>query len=72
MSDLFTKPQTIAAVQFPGSDRTYDYVAPFPVQVGQRVVVMTRRGEATVEVVEIKNHSDVARASLLRIAEAQF
>jgi len=61
----------IASSQFPGSPRTYDYVAPFPVHVGQRVIVETRRGEAVVEVVAIKETSDVAMASLLR-PEALF
>lgn len=61
----------IASVQFPHSARTYDYLAPFPVHVGQKVVVETRRGEAVVEVVEVKEKSDRATASLLR-PEAMF
>lgn len=61
----------IASVQFPGSPRTYDYVAPFPVHVGMKVIVETRRGEAVVEVVAIKEKSDAATASLLR-PEAMF
>jgi len=60
------------SVRFHGSDRTYDYLCPFDVSVGTRVVVGTRRGEATVEVVEVKEHSEVATAEVLRVAEAQF
>lgn len=67
--DLFSEPARFVAVRFPGSDRSYDYEAPFPVEIGQRVVVDTRRGEAVVEVVEIKTHSDRATASIKRIAE---
>lgn len=61
----------IASVQFPGSTKSYDYIAPFPVHIGQKVVVETRRGEAVVEVVAVKEKSDAATASLLR-AEALF
>jgi hypothetical protein len=61
----------IASVQFPGSNRSYDYLAPFPVHIGMKVVVMTRRGEAVVEVVGVKEKSDAATASLIR-AEALF
>ena len=61
----------IATVQFPGSPRTYDYIAPFPVHIGQRVVVNTKRGEAIVEVVGVKQKSDAATASLVR-PEAMF
>jgi hypothetical protein len=61
----------IASVQFPGSPRSYDYIAPFPVHVGMKVVVETRRGEAVVEVVGVKEQSEVATASLVR-AEAMF
>lgn len=61
----------IASVQFPGSPRQYDYIAPFPVHVGMKVVVETRRGEAVVEVVGVKEKSENATASLVR-AEAMF
>lgn len=61
----------IASVQFPGSPRTYDYVAPFPVHIGMKVIVETRRGETVVEVVGIKEKSEVATASLVR-PEAMF
>lgn len=62
----------IASVRFAGSDRAYDFIAPFEVKVGQLVVVNTRRGEATVEVVEIKDASDRATAEIKRIAEVEF
>lgn len=61
--------QTIVAVKFGFSDKTYDYFAAFPVEVGQRVVVPTKRGEATVEVVEIKTEGGRAEKAILRIAE---
>jgi hypothetical protein len=64
--------RTIAAVRFAGSDRAYDFIAPFEVKVGQLVIVNTNRGEATVEVVEIKAHSDRATAEIKRIAEVEF
>lgn len=59
----------IASVQFPGSPREYDYIAPFPVHVGMKVVVNTKRGEAVVEVVGVKEKSDAATASLVRPEE---
>ena len=55
------------AVRFGGGDRTYDYWSDFPVEVGQVVVVPTKRGETRVTVVEIKDGSDQAQAALLRI-----
>ena len=61
-----------ASVRFPGSARTYDYLCPFDVTPGTLVVVSTKRGEATVEVVEVKENSEVATAEVLRVAEAQF
>lgn len=61
-----TTASRFAAVTFPGSARQYDYIAPFPVEPGDKVRVATRRGLATVEVVEVKDHSERATASLLR------
>jgi len=61
----------IASVQFPNSSRSYDYIAPFPVHVGMKVVVETKRGEAVVEVVAVKESSEAATASLVR-PEAMF
>lgn len=64
-------PHKIAAVKFGFSDRTYDYLLPddLDVEPGAKVIVETRRGEATVEVVEIKAESDRAEKFILRIAE---
>jgi hypothetical protein len=56
---------------FSGSHHHYDYLLPFnDVKPGDEVIVMTKRGEATVIVAEIKNHSDRATASILRKADA--
>jgi ribosomal 50S subunit-recycling heat shock protein len=60
----------VAAVMFPGSHAQYDYLCPFDeVKAGDEVVVNTKRGEATVIVAEIKNHSDRATATILRKAD---
>lgn len=69
MNDLFSQPKTFAAVMFPGSTRTYDYILPFEAKVGDSVIVETRRGDATVEIVEIKTHSDRATVEIKRLAE---
>ena len=50
----------VISVLFDGSTRAYDYLADFDVRVGDRVIVDTRRGEAEVEVIEIKAASDRA------------
>lgn len=58
-----------AACAFKGSARTYDYLLPdgLTVSVGDKVVVDTFRGEATVEVIEVKEHSDAATKEVLRL-----
>jgi hypothetical protein len=62
----------VVSVQFPGQQgKSYDYLSPFPVEVGQLVVVSTKRGEATVEVVAVKAESEVATKSILRVAEKE-
>lgn len=68
MSDA---PHKIAAVKFGFSDKTYDYLVPdgLDVELGAKVIVETKRGEATVEVVEIKTESDRAEKFILRAAE---
>lgn len=71
MTDLFIPPRTVVAVKFGFSDKTYDYFADFPVEIGQKVYVATKRGEAKVEIVEIKTESDRAEKSVLRIAEPE-
>ncbi|KQY78615.1 hypothetical protein ASD52_01845 [Ensifer sp. Root142] len=64
-------PRTIVAVKFAWekADKTYDYFADFPVAVGQRIYVPTKRGEAKVEVVEIKTASEMASVAALRPVE---
>jgi hypothetical protein len=69
MSDLFEAPAPVIAVRFKWSDATYDYFCDFPVSVGDKVVVDTKRGEAVVEVFEIKSESDRATKHAKRLAE---
>lgn len=61
--------RTIVAVKFKWGDKTYDYHAPFPVEVGQRVYVPVGKGEAKGEIVEIKTESDRVEKSILRLVE---
>lgn len=60
----------VVSVRFGKSDNTYDYFCHFPVEVGQRVRVMTRNGWAKVEVVEIKAESDRANQSVIPLADS--
>jgi hypothetical protein len=69
MADLFGFTRKVVSVKFKWGDGTYDYFCDFPVSVGDKVVVETKRGEATVEVVEIKGESDKATKPVLRHAE---
>ncbi|WP_018445564.1 hypothetical protein [Rhizobium gallicum] len=64
-------PRTIVAVKFSWekADKSYDYFADFPVTVGQRIYVPTKRGEAKVEIVEIKTESEMASVAALRPVE---
>jgi hypothetical protein len=66
-----TSTRTIVGVKFSWekSGKTYDYFADFPVEVGQRVYVPTKHGEAKVEIMEIKTESEMASASILRHVE---
>lgn len=59
----------IASVMFANSARCYDYQCPFPARVGQKAIVDTRRGEAEVEIVEIKDSSDKASAQIKRLVQ---
>ncbi|PBB96697.1 hypothetical protein [Mesorhizobium sp. WSM3862] len=60
--------QKIVAVKFGESDKTYDYFAgAFDVAVGARVMVPMRGRETSVTVAEIKDHSDVAKISIVGI-----
>jgi len=56
------------SVRFSSSSKTYDYLCTFPVRPGDRVIVETRRGDATVEVVAVKDYSDRATAYISRSA----
>jgi hypothetical protein len=69
MTDQIEAPRTIVAVKFGFSDKTYDYFADFPVEVGQKVYVPTKRGEAKVEIMAIKTESERAELAILRIVE---
>lgn len=66
-----TASRTIVAVKFSWEKdgKTYDYFADFPVTVGQRIYVPTKRGEAKVEVMEIKTASEMASVAALRPVE---
>lgn len=68
-------PLTVAAVKFKWQkdDKTYDYFIPaeLTVNVGDKVVVETARGETTVEVMSIKTESDKAQKKLLRVVEQE-
>lgn len=55
------------AVLFSGSQVRYDYWCEFDVKVGDVGVVETKRGEAKVQIVEVKDRSDKATASIKRI-----
>lgn len=59
----------VASVAFNGSHHQYDYLCLFDVKVGDNVVVDTKRGEATVIVVAVKDHSDRATAQIKRVVQ---
>jgi cell fate regulator YaaT (PSP1 superfamily) len=63
----------VAAVKFKWQkdEKTYDYFIPttLTVNVGDKVVVETKRGETKVEVMEIKSSSDKAQKAILRVVE---
>ncbi|KKX29574.1 hypothetical protein FDR95_00145 [Rhizobiaceae bacterium LC148] len=64
-------PRTIVAVKFAWEkgEKTYDYFADFPVEVGQRIYVPTKRGEAKVEIMATKTESQMASVAALRPVE---
>ncbi len=71
MSDVI-ETRKIVAVKFGNSDRAYDYIADgFDVHVGQKVIIPMRGREVSVEVVEIKTESELAKVAILRIAEPE-
>lgn len=73
MTDLLEKSRKVASIKFSWQkdDRTYDYFVPHGLELnaGDKVVVETKRGETTVTVVEIKDESDRAEKSIIRLAE---
>jgi primosomal protein N' len=77
MSDLLTPARAVAAVKFKwqkdGDAKTYDYFIPegMDLKPGDKVIVATKRGETTVEVVAIKAESEMAEKQILRIAEEE-
>lgn len=72
-----TEQYAIAAVRFKfqkeGDGKTYDYLVPngFILNAGDKVIVETKRGEATVTVVEIKDASEMAEKFILRVADPE-
>ena len=63
-----------AAVAFKwNKERTYDYAVPegLTVNIGDKVVVETARGETTVEVMAIKSESDLAQKKIVRVVEPE-
>ncbi|WP_245496213.1 hypothetical protein [Rhizobium leguminosarum] len=65
----------VAAIMFKWQKdgKTYDYFIPegMTVNVGDKVVVATARGETTVEVMEIKAESDMAQKKILRVVQPE-
>jgi primosomal protein N' len=63
-----TEPTKFVAVKFGESDKTYDYLSGgFDLSPGQRVMVPMRGREVSVQVVEVKDHSEVAKVAIARI-----
>lgn len=73
MTDATTISLAVAAVKFKWQkdEKTYDYFIPegLTVNVGDKVVVETARGETTVEVMAIKSESELAQKKIVRIVE---
>jgi cell fate regulator YaaT (PSP1 superfamily) len=65
----------VAAIKFKWQkdEKTYDYFIPvgLTVNVGDKVVVETARGETTVEVVAIKAESEMAQKKIVRVVEPE-
>lgn len=74
MTDLIEKSLAVAAVKFKWQkdDKTYDYFIPagLVLNIGDKVLVETKRGETEVEVIAIEDSSDKAEKQILRIAPA--
>lgn len=67
---------TYASVKFQWQKdgKTYDYIIPDGMSVapGDKVIVETRRGETEVEVVAVKDESEMASAYIVRKAEPKI
>lgn len=63
------QPKTkIVAVKFGESDKSYDYFCgAFDLAIGQRVMIPMRGREVSVTVAEIKDHSEAAKVTILRL-----
>jgi primosomal protein N' len=65
----------VAAIKFKWQkdEKTYDYFIPagLAVNVGDKVVVETARGETTVEVMAIKAESEMAQKKIVRVVEPE-
>lgn len=65
----------VAAIKFKWQkdEKTYDYFIPAgtTINVGDKVVVETARGETTVEVMAIKAESEMAQKKIVRVVEPE-
>jgi hypothetical protein len=61
----------IARCAFKEGGKLYDYIAPFPVLVGQRVWIDGRYGKTKLIVGEVIQESEKATASLIGIVEEE-
>ena len=73
MSDTLTSRYAAVKFKWQKDDRTYDYQIPEDLEVapGDKVIVETKRGETEVEVVAVKDQSELASKPILRRAEAK-
>ncbi|WP_113132730.1 hypothetical protein [Rhizobiales bacterium] len=75
MTDATTISLAVAAVKFKWQkdEKTYDYFIPegLVVNVGDKVIVETPRGETTVEVMAIKSESELAQKKIVRAVEPE-
>ncbi|MBV7522367.1 hypothetical protein [Ensifer sp. ENS12] len=75
MTDATTISPAVAAVKFKWQkdEKTYDYFIPegLVVNVGDKVIVETARGETTVEVMAIEAESEMAQKKIVRVVEPE-